>query len=191
MCWHSLLDWCNLRWFWFKPHQYAALHINPLPSPPFTTLPPFPTLPFRLSPKLFNIHPWSFHLCDFYLTLLTKMKTKARQALLMAVSSLQFFSLQAFLCQFRQLHISRLLVDLEPKRIFNTSKVLVSHLFLLTGDLCRSENTLLQPWKAGKLHSWKLFSIFPLNKSSGWFFWDAHFLFCAPNKWLWFLKSFM
>lgn len=98
-------------------------------------------------------------------------------------------SSRAFVCQF-QPQRSRLLIDREPERIFNTSKVPARHLFPLTGTSCRSENTLTATLENTKeMHLWKQLSILPPKQEFWLIFSVTHFLFCVPHERLWFKKK--
>lgn len=153
--------------------------INPLPSPPFSTL------PFRLLPKLFNFRPRSFS-SVWLLPDASHKHIKQRPA---SVDAL--ISSQAFGCQF-QPQRSRLLIDREPKRIFNTSKVPARHLFPLTGTSWRSENTLTATLENTKeMHLWKRLSILPPKQECWLIFSVTHFLFCVSHERLWFKKSYI
>lgn len=118
----SLLNGCILKSCWLKPHQYAVLHINPLPSLPSSTfgLWKFPLMGVK--------NTWVLPSPDVSHT------PKQRPVSVDAVGCIPpaFILLTAISCQFRQFHRPRLLIDREPKRMFSTSKRAVRHLLTLT-----------------------------------------------------------
>lgn len=140
MCAGSLLDWCNLGWFWFKPHKDE-----------------------------------------------NKGQTGSVDG---CIQSAVLFLAGIPLSVQAASHIGApcwLWAQENLQHIKSAGKAsLPSHQQLV--QIRKHITTALESRKVAFMET---VQHFPLNKSSGWLFWDAHFLFCVPNKWLWFLRSYM